>query len=275
MAVKKIKPKTPLRSYRAVIESLRHVWKIELLKDPVALWRIGVCEAFQFERGRIRLAVWNLCKGAGGGLFEHDFRMVCYRSDLILTQEALLSEKGLVTFCEPGFEAIHAASYRRGDGVRDGVMTVARVSSTPATHRIVCKYPEPVFKTPKVALVTFYRMQGREQSLMVINIHATLIRRVKSALEEIEHLIANLPEHDGPIILAGDFNTFTAGYLEAISRCLRGIGLEYVPIPNDPRPALGALDQVFVRGLTIERIFVDTAIKNSDHFPVFADLIWE
>ncbi len=258
-----------------MIESLRHVWKIELLKDPVALWRIGVCESFQFEKTRIRLAVWNLCKGAGGRLFEHDYRMVCYRSDLILTQEALLSEKGLATFCEPGFEAIHAASYKRRDGIRDGVMTVARVSSTPATQRIVCKYPEPVFKTPKVALVTFYRMQGREKSLMVINIHATLIRRVKSALEEIEHLLASLPAHDGPMILAGDFNTFTPGYLSAISNSLESIGLEYVPIPNDPRPTTGALDQVFVRGLSVERIYVDTAITNSDHFPLFADLIWD
>lgn len=272
---KTIKPQKPQRSYRAVIDSLRQVWKIELLNDPVAMWRIGVCESFQFDTPRIRLAVWNLCKGAGGRLFEHEYRMVCYRSDLILTQEALLSEKGLLTFCEPGFEAIHAASYKRRDGIRDGVMTVARVSSTPSIQRIVCKYPEPVFKTPKVALVTFYRMRGRQDSLMVVNLHATLIRRVRSALEEIEHLIKSLPQHDGPVILAGDFNTFTPGYLAVIAGSLRKIGLEYVPIPGDPRPPAGALDQVFVRGLAVERIFVDTTIKNSDHFPLFADLVWE
>ncbi len=272
---KKIKPAKPPRSYRAVIESLRQVWKIELVNDSVAMWRIGVCETVHFETARIRLAVWNLCKGAGGRLFEHEYRMVCYRSDLILTQEALLSEKGLVTFCEPGFEAIHAASYKRRDGIRDGVMTVARVSSTPVTRRIVCKFPEPVFKTPKVALVTFYRKQGTEESLMVINIHATLIRRIKSAMEEIEHLLASLPAHQGPIILAGDFNTFTPGYLAGISKVLDRIGLRYVPIPQDPRPLTGALDQVFVRGLAVERIFVDTTITNSDHFPVFAELIWE
>lgn len=274
-APRKIKPQKPPRSYRAVIDSLRQVWKIELLGDPIAMWRIGVCESRHFDTRRIRLAVWNMCKGAGGRLFEHDYRTICYRADLILTQEALLSEKGLVTFCEPGFEVIHAASYKRRDGIRDGVMTAARVSSTPAIQRIVCKYPEPVFKTPKVALVTFYRLQGRAETLMVVNIHATLIRRVKSALEEMEHVMASLPAHEGPVILAGDFNTFTPGYLAAIARVLRGIGLEYVPIPDDPRAPTGALDQIFIRGLSVERIFVDTSIRNSDHFPLFADLVWE
>jgi endonuclease/exonuclease/phosphatase (EEP) superfamily protein YafD len=270
---KKLKPQKPPRSYRAVIESLRQVWSIELLADPVALWRIGSCEIPHFENRRIRLAIWNLCKGAGGRLFEHDYRMICFRSDLILTQEALLSEKALATFCEPGFEAVHAASYKRRDGIRDGVMTVARVCSTPIIRRIVCKYPEPVFKTPKVALVTFYQLAGASHPLMVVNLHATLIRRVKLALEEMEHLIGSLPTHEGPMILAGDFNTFTPGYLRVISKALAAIGLKHVPIPADPRPAVGALDQLFVRGLDVERIYVDTTVKNSDHFPIFADLV--
>lgn len=272
---KKIKPQKPPRSYRAVIESLRQVWKIELLAEAVATWKIGVCEMASFDGERIRLAVWNMCKGAGGSLFEHDYRTICYRSDLVLTQEALLSEKSLLTFCEPGFEAVHAASYRRRDGIRDGVMTVARVTAHPQSHRIVCKYPEPVLKTPKVALVTFYERRGSGQRLMVINLHATLVRRVKAAAEEMAHLVANLPEHDGPVILAGDFNTFTPAYLEQISKVLATVGLTYIEIPDDPRPVTGALDQIFVRGLRVERVFVDTSIRNSDHFPLFADLIWE
>lgn len=58
-----------------------------------------------------------------------------------------------------------------------------------------------------------------------------------------------------------------------ISKALAAIGLKHVPIPADPRPAAGALDQLFVRGLDVERIYVDTTVKNSDHFPIFADLV--
>jgi endonuclease/exonuclease/phosphatase (EEP) superfamily protein YafD len=267
-----LKKQTPKRSYKAVIESLKQVWKIDGVPDADAVWKLGTPELAAFDPANIRVSVWNLCKGAGGILFEHDYRSLCYRSDLILTQEALLSRKSIRTFCERGFETIHAASYRRRDGLRDGVMTVSRVSSNGDLKRIVCKYPEPIFKTPKVALVKFFELSGSRKKLMVINIHATLVRLVSAAVEEMEHLVAQLPAHDGPILLAGDFNTFTPGYLRAVSGVLSKIGLEYVQIPADPRPKTQALDQVFCRGLRVSNLRIDTDIRNSDHFPIVMNL---
>lgn len=262
----------PKRSYRAVIESLRQVWSIEKVPDQEAVWQLGEPELPAFAPERIRVAVWNMCKGVGGLLFEHDYRSLCYRSDLILTQEALLSRRSLETFCERGFQTIHAASYKRRDGLRDGVMTVSRVKACDVLGRVICKYPEPLFKTPKAALVKLYPLHGTHLRLMVINIHATLIRLKAAATQEMEHLLAHLPEHTGPIILAGDFNTFTPGYLSAVSRVLSRLGLEYVRIPDDPRPVSQALDQVFCRGLSVSNIRVDTTIRNSDHFPILADV---
>ena len=63
-----------------------------------------------------------------------------------------------------GFETIHAASYKRRDGLRDGVMTVSRVASIGASMRIICKYPEPVLRTPKAALFKFYQIEGSPRS---------------------------------------------------------------------------------------------------------------
>lgn len=268
---------SPKRSYKAVIDSLRQVWSIERLPDRESIWCLGEAESTNgFNPHHIRVAIWNMCKGAGGLLFEHDYRSLCYRADLVLTQEALLSRRSMGTFCERGFQAIHAASYKRRDGLRDGVMTASRVAAEPDTiQRVVCKYPEPFLKTPKVALVKFFPLAGSTAKLMVINIHATLIRRKSAAIEEMEHLLANLPSHHGPILLGGDFNTFTAGYLRAVAVVMEKIGLRYVPIPNDPRPLTQALDQMFCRGLVVRRVFVDTTIKNSDHFPLIADLAWE
>lgn len=269
---RKLKAQKPKRSYRAVIESLRQVWRIEEVVDKSSIWQIGKPEVEEFRNVPLRVTIWNLCKGAGGRLFEHDYRVISYQSDLILTQEALLSERGLQTFGTSGFEAVHAASYKRRDGLRDGVMTASRCGHLPILKRIVCKYPEPIFRTPKVALVTMYKLANHVEPLMVVNIHATLVRRVAGAVEEIEHVVSQLPQHKGPIMFAGDFNTFTPRYLADVSRALRTIGLELVPIPNDPRPTIGALDQVFVRGLNVNQIFVDTKIKNSDHFPLCLEI---
>jgi len=268
----KVRPAKPKRSYRAVIESLRQVWKIEHVREAECLWRAGKASSTAITEPVLRVAVWNLCKGAGGRLFEHDYRVVCYRSDLVLTQEALLSERGISTYTEPGFTAIHAASYKRRDGIRDGVMTASRFHVEEPALRIVCKYPEPIFQTPKVALVTYYKIAGVDKRLMVVNIHATLVRRVEGATEEMLHLISQLPDHDGPILFAGDFNTFTSCYLGVVSRVLRRLDLRLVEIPNDPRPEIGALDQIYVRGLDVQRVSVDTNVRNSDHFPLFVEL---
>lgn len=261
------------RDYRAVIESLKQVWRIEHVSEAESLWQLGEPELQVLPSERLRVAVWNMCKGVGGELFEHDYRALCYRSDLVLTQEALLSHRSMQTFCEPGFHAAHAASYKRRDGLRDGVMTVSRTAPClESSKRVICKYPEPLLKTPKAALIQRFPLSGTNETLMVINVHATLIRLVAAAVEEIEHLVAHFPQHNGPIILAGDFNTFTAGYLKAVSHVLAKLGLHYVPIPNDPRKKTQALDQVFVKGLDITAIQVDTNVRNSDHFPLIVDM---
>jgi endonuclease/exonuclease/phosphatase (EEP) superfamily protein YafD len=267
-----LRKQTPKRSYRAVIDALKQVWKIDGIPEGDAVWKLGTPDMESFDPKNIRVTVWNLCKGAGGVLFEHDYRSLCYRSDLILTQEALLSKKSIRVFCERGFETIHAASYKRRDGLRDGVMTVSRVAALGEVKRIVCKYPEPFFKTPKVALVKFFHLEGAQHPLMVINIHATLVRLKSAAVEEMQHLLSHLPAHEGPVLLAGDFNTFTPGYLKAVSSVLNKIGLKYVDIPNDPRPKTQALDQVFCRGLVVKNLRIDTDVKNSDHFPIVMTL---
>jgi endonuclease/exonuclease/phosphatase (EEP) superfamily protein YafD len=268
----RIKTKRPKRSYRAVLESLRQVWKIESVADHECIWRAGEPDLDAFSSEHIRVAIWNMCKGAGGILFEHDFRSLLYRSDLLLAQEALLSQRSIRTFGERGFETIHAASYKRRDGLRDGVMTVSRARSCDAVTRVICKYPEPVFKTPKAALIKYFPLRNHPERLLVINVHATLVRLVAAAVEEMEHLVAHIPAHRGPMILAGDFNTFTPAYLRAVSGVLASIGLEYVPIPGDPRPRTQALDQVFCRGLEVKHAQVDTTVRNSDHFPILLHL---
>lgn len=259
------------RSYGKMVESLWQVWKIEPVReDPI--WSLGQGEHAALKPDDIRVAVWNICKGAGGVLFEHDYRILSYLSDFVLLQEALMSHRSLATFCSPGFEVLHGASYMRRDRLRDGVMTASRVKSLDARHRIICKYPEPVFNTPKAALVSFYPIAGHDQPLMVVNLHATLIRGVSRAVEELLNLMAQVPAHDGPVLLAGDFNTFTANYLKAITSTLEHFGLVRVPIDNDPRSPFGILDQVFVRGLAVQSIEVDTTIASSDHFPLVCRL---
>jgi len=257
----------PYRSYSKLLLALAQVWKIAPV-DEQPFMHLGSPEGEALPQKGVRVGIWNICKGAGGRHFEHDYRILCHQTHLVLLQEALLSERAMRAFVEPGLELLHAASYRRRDGLRDGVMTAARVPMSSVPQRVVCKYSEPVLKTPKVALVTTYPVLNSQQTLMVINLHATLLRSVRRAQEEIFHLLSQLPAHRGPVLLAGDFNTFTRGYLHRIVNQLRRLGLEWVPIPDDPRSRFGLLDQVFVKGLTVTRLEVDQTKASSDHYPL-------
>ncbi len=265
---KAIKPRRP---YRQILQSLGKVVKINReIATPV--WLCGNAEHNEWGAWPLRLTIWNMFKGLGGEHFYNDFRLLSFQSDLVLLQEALLSRRSLMELSPDGFLGVHGASYERIDSLRDGVMTLARMMTSEAPQRILCKYPEPVLKTPKAALVTSYALENGPEGLMVVNLHATLIRTIKRAVEELDHLIHQLPLHQGPIIFAGDFNTFTPRYFKAVAGKLEELGLHYVPIPGDPRRPVDHLDQLFVRGLQVKEIWVDTRIKSSDHFPIRAIL---
>lgn len=255
------------RDYKALLHSLWQVWAIERVHDE-PIWQSGSALELGLNPQLIRIVVWNICKGVGGDHFAHDYRQLAYFSDLMLIQEALLSQRSLTTFCQGGFEVLHGASYRRRDRLRDGVLTAARAGSLTERQRIICKYPEPVFKTPKTALLSFYPLMGESHPLMVINIHATLVRGVRRAMEEIEHVMERLPKHHGPVLFAGDFNTFAPTYLRNLIHTLARHGLKPAPIINDPREPFGVLDLVFVRDLKVHRVEVATHVRSSDHFPL-------
>lgn len=266
--VKTVVRHKPKRVYADVLRSLSKVLKINRnVASPV--WFSGHAEREAWGDWPLRLTIWNIFKGSGGEHFYNDLRLLCFQSDLIMLQEALLSHRSMAELSLNGFLGVHGCSYERADKLRDGVMTLARMRPELSPQRILCKYPEPVLKTPKAALVTQYSLGGG-RILTVVNLHATLIRTIKRAQEELEHLMERLPEGDGPLIFAGDFNTFTPRYFRAVASTLEKLGLEYVPIPNDPRRAMDHLDQLFVRGLAVQSIEVDTHIHSSDHFPIRA-----
>ena len=264
----------PRRLYRQVWNSLNQVAKINRhIENPI--WLSGHAEHDSWGKSPLRLTIWNIFKGHGGEHFYNDFRLLIFQSDILLLQEALLSPRSLQELSPNGFLGVHGAAYERADKLRDGVMTLSRMELEANPQRILCKYPEPLLKTLKTALVTLYSLGPGRPKLMVINIHATLIRTIKRAVEELDHLIAQLPCHEGPMIFAGDFNTFTPRYFKAVVLKLKQLGLRHVPIPEDPRRAVDHLDQLFVRHIRVKDIHVDTQVKSSDHFPIQALLEFE
>jgi endonuclease/exonuclease/phosphatase (EEP) superfamily protein YafD len=262
----------PKRSYKALLANVKHSLRFDLVEESEAISEMGKPEKPEINAKGFKLAVWNLFKGSFGHQFEHDFRSLCHRSDMVLAQEALLSPKSQRFFTEKGFGGVHATSFVRRDQVRDGVLTLSRFATHGRSFRIVSKGTEPLLNTPKVALVCTFKVSGTDKKLMVVNVHSRLFRSPKQAVEEVFHLAEGLPAHHGPLLLAGDFNTFTKRYFDKLTAALVSLGFEWVEIPDDPRSTRAALDHFYIRGLTVSDAAVDTTVKNSDHFPITAKL---
>jgi endonuclease/exonuclease/phosphatase family metal-dependent hydrolase len=260
----------PPRPYGQLIRSLRNAWKFESISGT-PFWHDGAAATAGLN-ANFRIGIWNICKGAGGRMFEHDYRCLAYQSDIVALQEALLSPRSLRTFCEPGFEVVHAGSYVRSDQLRDGVVTASRSKFSAQKLRIICKHPEPVFKTPKIAFASWHPIPSKDTSLMLVNLHATLVRGAKRAADEMKSLLEALPPHRGPAVLCGDFNTFTKIHFQTVAKILRDYGFEHVPIINDPRKPTGNLDHAFLRGLRLESAQILTTVQSSDHFPLLISL---
>ena len=98
------------------------------------------------------------------------------------------------------------------------------------------------------------------------------MRRPATAVREIEKVLKKISDHEGPILYAGDFNTFSKTYIREVDRIMSTIGLERVVLDADPRSATTALDQLYVREINVLSAKVETGYLHSDHFPITATL---
>ncbi len=137
----------------------------------------------------------------------------------------------------------------------------------------VCGYrnPEPWLRLPKSALITYYPLSNG-QLLAVANIHAiNFSLSLTQYRHQLSQLVVQLKKHNGPIIFAGDFNSWSSERLKQLDKLKEQLNLKEVKYQNDQlrkRFITGdPLDHVFYRGLFVISAVVQPT-KASDHNPI-------
>jgi endonuclease/exonuclease/phosphatase (EEP) superfamily protein YafD len=234
--------------------------------DPLSARR-----AAELDPKFIRLATWNIHKEGDAG-WEEDLRALAANSDILLLQETTLEPaiQDILRTTDLGW--VMASSF--GYGERDiGVLTAARVEPVAScTQRVF----EPLLRLPKSAIVSWFAARGKSQTLAVVNVHAINFSLSTDDYRAQFHAIADaLARHDGPIVLAGDFNTWSAARMKVVDDVAMGLGLTKAVLAQDERTLfLGRqVDHILIRGLHVSaaRAF---AVTSSDHNPVTATLAW-
>jgi endonuclease/exonuclease/phosphatase (EEP) superfamily protein YafD len=212
---------------------------------------------------------WNLHKNDDPG-WEADLTRFAAASDLLLIQESALTAGLQRVLQDAGYDGLLGSSFMLNDHAT-GVLSAARVR--PASACIQRSF-EPLLRLPKSAVITRYEVKGVAQTLAVANVHSinfTLGLRAYRA--QLEAIARELAEHRGPMIVAGDFNTWSSARLEVVEDVMQHLGLVSVPPGIDGRSRfLGhQVDHIFVRGLEVMHAEAPK-VESSDHNPVLVAL---
>jgi endonuclease/exonuclease/phosphatase (EEP) superfamily protein YafD len=217
--------------------------------------------------GDISVLLWNVAKGRRAG-WEEDLRRLAAGKDLVLLQEAVLSDAMR--------QAIGAGWNDFSPGYRTAVYTSGVWTASAAAALAACSVEsrEPLLRTPKMALIVEYPLAGRDDTLLVANLHAVNfalgLSDFKGQLEEVAALLA---VHEGPVLLAGDFNTWSRRRYDLLAGIAGELGLRPADYSSDYRlRAFGwPLDHIFYRGMELLASGSER-VRTSDHNPVVAEL---
>ena len=177
------------------------------------------------------LVNWNVHKGTSPQIRDELRALVRRESpDLLFLQEA----KADLYEADPSEEArlggFLARSWRypwpRGDTV--GVSTLSRVAPR-WVESVPTQWRELIVTAPKASLVAEYPV-GNGATLLVVNVHCMNFerwgtRKLRSQLADLQRVMAR---HDGPILLAGDFNTWNQRRLALIDKLANDLRLREV-----------------------------------------------
>ncbi len=188
--------------------------------------------------------------------------------DIILFQEA--------NFCNdkqfelPDF-SYNAAANLEFKNKFYGVLTASRVESV-NVKAYLSKARESIFGSHKSLLLSSYSF-GDGITLLILNVHAINFRENKIYNKEIERFIALIETHKGPMILAGDFNSWNSSRMKKLKKVTEKLSLQSVRFEeiDKVKSFMGkTLDFIFYRELELVESKVVDEHRLSDHNPLFA-----
>lgn len=222
----------------------------------------------------IEILLWNVfkCKRKG---WQEDFNILIQNKDLVLLQEAIINSPFDSAFKNSSqYQWIMARSFKNEKTkVENGVKTGANIEAE-ASYLLASAHSEPISKTKKMLLATIYPLNINGQSLLVVNSHILNFVTFVKYKAHVDQVFDIINAHDGPILLAGDFNTWNRKRLRYFHRLALSFSLKEIELMRKPRlnHLWKHLDHAFCRGLRILDTQVHTDIHSSDHFPISLSL---
>lgn len=232
----------------------------------------------------IRILNWNIHKEGNRSEWRNIITHIVNdkEPDFILLQEVRL-DGNVGDFISKDLKYGWAFSPNVYQGKYDaysGVLTASHIK--PKMVESALSNETELFSTiKKTVLFTKYPIGSPSSELLIVNVHGININiDLDGFKEQIRYIAEVVMRHDGPVILAGDFNTWREARLDHLSKLVEEMELvivDFAPNADYIGTMFGnPLDHIFISKEELEVIKgsqdVMMDIKSSDHTPLFVEL---
>ena len=216
---------------------------------------------------QFKVMVWNVSKGAGSeGRQARDLKSLTKRADVVLLQDATDKKDFASTLkgARPDFRWSLAHAFEGRTGFASGVATGSNLVPVRSDARR-SKVVEPITNSPRSMLLTRYKLKGRKDALLVVNIHAVSFGTDKMFETHMKQMVREIKRHKGPVVIGGDFNIWREKRMNFLLKTTQQLGISKVAMNGSP---LSTGDHVFVRGLKVQSAEEMLDIESSDQKPI-------
>ena len=228
---------------------------------------------------------WNIHKEVNDVNWKNDFIKIVRDNknpNIILLQEVSL-EMNIIEILKDDLEMgweFAPNLYQEKYGAYSGVLTASSIKPT-MVKPALSNGTEPFTKTRKAVLFTKYNLGLASFELLVVNIHGINFKiDLDEFKDQISYVAGAVMEHDGPVIMAGDFNTWSEDRLKHLYKIVKELELVKIKFGSKSdyvKTIFGnPLDHIFISKEKLEVVKgsqdVILDIKSSDHYPLFVEL---
>ena len=222
-------------------------------------------EGVELDSSGFSLLNWNMLKGMREGWMA-DFQRLSHDRDLLTIQEAYLTHDLRMVLQSNQYNWDLAAAFELDD-IKAGVLTASKVKPD---FLYTFRTEEPLITIPKTVLITRYPMTKTDRSLLVANIHSiNFSLSIEEFRDQLQRMDQILTRHQGPLIISGDFNTWSDERMALVTSVTKNLGLKAVTFGENKRTTIFGhdIDHIYYRGLEPVEAIV-TPVTTSDHNPM-------
>ncbi len=229
-------------------------------------------------RSTLRIVTWNIRFGEGAATAVAEIRANPHLrdADLLLLQE--MDETGVADMAARlKYDYVYfPASVHAHHGRNFGN---AILSKWPLSRpeKVLLPFANPSNSQRRTAVRAIVTVAGRPITVISTHTETYWLGR-RERLGQAAAIAAAIPPGEGPVIVAGDFNTVTPADVGALVDLFTAVGLNHVSAGAGPSVAVAgvgvAADHIFARALPVVAAGAVAETTASDHAPVWVKLAW-